>query len=157
MVSITTRASVIENFVAVPLSVVVAGSFAIWAFVLDRTPPLSLSEGEITPHEVVGGGSITARWRITVQRSSTYSQVCTREIVDSLNTVYRVNEQTADGVSPPEESHIARSVRIPFGVAWGPAYYRQQCCYQFDGASLTALFPVCVRRPPLSFEILPNK
>jgi len=122
----------------------------------DRTPPFDLSEGEIIPNKVRGGEPITARWRLTVLREASYSQTCTREVIDSLGTYRRVDEQERDSVLPPKENYIARSVNIPFDVSWGRAYYRQSCCYRIDGISLTKLFPICVRRPELPFDILPS-
>lgn len=147
----------IENWLIVPLAVVVSLIVAYWAMVIDRIPPIELSEGEIIPPRVKGGEPITARWRIETYRNASYSQQCTREIVDSLNTFRRVDEQERAGVMPPMENYIARSVFVPFDTAWGKAHYRQQCCYQVEGISLTGLFPICVRRPELPFEILPNK
>ncbi len=150
------RARAWENYLAVPVAVTVAAAVSFWVLSIDRVPPIELSEGEIIPQKVWGGEPITARWRIIQLRDVSYSQTCTREIIDSLNTFRRVDEQERDSVLPPKENYIARSVNIPFDASWGRAYYRQSCCYRIDGLSLTKLFPICIRRPELPFEILPT-
>lgn len=144
-----------ENYLAVPAAAAVAGAVSLWALFLDRVPPFSLTEGEITPTAVRGGETISARWRVTLTRDAPYSQVCTREIIDSLGTFRRVDEQERESILPPKENYIARSVNVPFEAAWGRAYYRQSCCYEFEGISLTQIFPICIRRPIIPFQILP--
>lgn len=151
------KARTVENWVAVPMAAIIGLSVGYWAMVTDRVPPIELTEGVIIPQRVKGGEPITARWRIDKTRDVSYSQQCTREIIDSLGTFRRVDEQERAGVTPPMENYIARSVNVPFDTAWGPAYYRQQCCYEIEGVSLTRIWPVCVRRPELPFEIIPNK
>jgi hypothetical protein len=147
----------VENWIIVPLAIAASGAMFYWAMVLDRVPPIIMSEGEIIPAKVKGGEPITARWRIDKTRDVSYSQQCTRDIIDSLGHFRRVDEQERAGVMPPLENNISRSVIVHFDAAWGKAYYRQQCCYEIEGLSLTRMFPICVRRPELPFEILPNK
>ncbi len=149
-------ASFVENALVVPAAIIIAAAVSYWAMYADRTPPFELSEGEIIPQSVRGGEPITARWRVTQLREASYSQTCTREVIDSLGTFRRVDEQERASVLPPKENYIARSVNIPFDVSWGRAYYRQSCCYKIDGISLTKLFPICIRRPELPFEVLPS-
>lgn len=150
------RHKVVENIIAPIFGVLVFGTFTIWATVIDRIPPFVSSDPEVTPVAVRGGGTITVRWKATVLRERTYSQTCTREVIDSLKTFWRVDEQVLTSVSPPKDGYIARSINIPFEASWGRAYYRRSCCYKFDGITLTHLFPVCGPRPMIPFEILPT-
>lgn len=153
---VRSHARVIENWIAVPLTIVIGAIVAYWAMVLDRIPPIVLADGEVVPQNVRGGEPITARWRIDKTRNASYKQQCSREIVDSLGTFRRVDEQERAGVMPPMVNYIARSVNVPFDASWGRAYYRQQCCYEIEGLSLTRFFPICTRRPELPFNILPS-
>lgn len=158
MISLSQRSvRKLENWLVVPLAVVAGLVIAYWAIVADRIPPLVLTEGEIITKAAHRLEPITARWRVDRTRNVAYSQTCERHVIDSLGTFHRVDEQEITNTAPPLADYIARSVNIPVGASWGPAYYRQQCCYEIEGLSLTRLFPICVRRPELPFEVLPNK
>lgn len=122
----------------------------------DRTPPFELTEGEIIPSKVRGGDKIETRWRLTLLRDRAYSFECRRWIVDVHGHPRPVEEQEVKNTLPPASDFITRSIVVPYEVGWGPATYRQSCCYQFEGLSLTKLFPICLRRPVISFEVLPT-
>lgn len=150
------RRWIAENFLVLPLIALVAGMAAYWVMILDRVPPIDLTEGRIVPSKVLPGADVTAFWEIDRLRPGTYSVVLTRVIIDSTGVVWRKEPQYVyERAYPPDRETIARSIQVPFAAAWGSARYRVEACFRKYGFSLTQFFPICVQEDDLPFEIMP--
>lgn len=144
---------VFENVFYFPVVIAVAGFLYYWATIVDRRPPIALSDGTITPLEVEPGAYITPRWAMDRIREQPCSFVLSREIVDSTNVVWRKADQQISDYVYPDDKFIARPMQVPFGAAWGPARYHLVMCFRCQGLSATRAFPACIRWPELPFEI----
>ena len=92
---------------------------------------------------------------MTVTRFGACAGTIARIIEDSTGGAHRKVEQELPFTLPPISPGITRTVTVPYNSAWGPASYHVIACYQCRGISLTNIFPVCVRRDPLPFTIVP--
>jgi hypothetical protein len=125
--------------------------------ILDRQTPYELSDGVVTPGEAKALQRITIRWSVGGRRNHRYNAHCTREIIDSVRTFHRVDEQAIEDAFIPTAPFTATSVVVPQAATWGPASYRSTCCYELEGTvTLTSLFPVCRRWPEVRFVISPT-
>lgn len=153
-----TRGWVVENILVLPLVILVTGIVSYWALVIDRIPPITLTEGVIAPKTVNPGERIFATWKVDDLRKGACSAVVSREIIDSTNVVWRQpNQQIIDVLFPENEDFIARETIIPFGAAWGDALYRVRACFRCSGVSLTSVFPVCKQWREVPFTVSPPK
>ena len=155
MMIATRRQWIAENFLIMPGIALVVAAIAYWAMVVDRQPPIDLSEGRIVPQNAKPGDDITALWRLDRMRKQSCSSVISRYIVDSTNVVWRKVPQQIYDRSYPTSELIGRTIQVPFAAAWGPARYRIEACFRCNGISLTRWFPVCVQEDDLPFEIIP--
>lgn len=151
-----TRGWIVENILILPLAILVAGVISYWALIIDRVPPILLTEGTIHPKTVIPGQTIHAMWRVDDLRSGPCSAVISREIIDSTNVVWRqADQQVLDVVYPHAEDFMSREMIVPFGAAWGNALYRVRACFRCQGLSLTQLVPVCRHWREIPFTISP--
>lgn len=144
----------IENWLIVPTVAVAVGIFAFWAMVLDREPPIWLSDGRIEPQRIQPGGHLTARWKVEVLRQGQWSATINRDVSDAVGTWWRVDQQEVRDVMITPTG-LARTTQLPFAISWGPAKYRLSGCYRNSGFSLTPIWPVCIQWPALPFQVIP--
>jgi hypothetical protein len=149
-----TKEWVVENLLLIPAFMLAVAFGAWWLLVLDREPPIRLSEPVVSPSKVKPGGEVVVTWKLDRRRSGSFQGIITREIVDSTQVVWRVQEQVVYEAGLPPEGRIAKAVTVPFAAAWGPAQYRLQACWR-GAVSLTRVVPLCVEYPPVPFEIVP--
>ena len=144
-----------ENFLAVPLVAGISAFAVYWAVVIDRIPPVSISNGTVLPQQVKRGEVITTSWDWAITRKGQCSATISRLVIDSQKTAHRRDDDKVDNVLI-DTPRMSGGVNVPFAASWGPAYYRSLPCYRCDGLSLTRVFPICVQRPDLPFMIVPE-
>ena len=151
-----TKAWIAENFLFVPVVALVAIVATHLIFVVDRTPPIRLTNGVVIPEKVHPGATISTDWKLERIRDGAWSSVLSREIIDGRNKVTRLDSQIISDVVFPSNPWITKSTNIPYDAQYGSAKYRLVGCYRSQGFSLTRWFPVCVQWPELRFEIVPK-
>jgi len=121
----------------------------------DRMPPLELSAGTIEPNKVSPGSNISILWDVDQLKRGPCSLTATHEIADYQTKIpQRVKqEEIGDRLTPTDG--LRTQAPVPFYMSWGPALYYYTSCYSCGTITTTGISPVCVRRGPLPFEIVP--
>jgi hypothetical protein len=136
-------------WVLVPLAVL-----SIYTLItVDRVPAIDVEtlKGRADPHRVMEAGALTIRW--SAERRHVCPATISREIVDSANTVFRL-----DRVSGPTSFTTGRdewrsTITIPPAAAWGRAIYRSSIQYSCGWSH--SMFPLIIQSPEVPFEIVP--
>jgi hypothetical protein len=149
-----------ENILLVPIAALLLIGVGLWAFVTDRQPPTTLSDGRIEPPYASEFQQVNAEWKITINRRGPFVAYITRQISPSFDATRAwrtVDEQITILTISSGANLEPRPFQIPRGFQWGPTVYRATVCYEMQGLSLTRIWPVCVRWPEIPFEIVPPR
>jgi len=148
---------VVENIGIVPLAVIVASVAAYWALVIDRLPPIELSEGRIVPAVARPGEVIHPIWSLKVLRKQPCSGAFTRYVVDGRRKVHYEAQQIIRDKIYADEPALTRPFNLSYDAQWGEdgsASYHIEGSFRCSGLSLTRLFPIHVSWPALPFRIV---
>lgn len=129
-------------------------SLLLWgAYEYDQVPAIKVEtlRGVADPAKVTEAGTLTIRW--SAERTSICPATIAREIVDSANTVFRI-----DRVSGPTSSTLGydewvMTLTVPPAAAWGRAIYRSSI--QYDCGFTHGFWPLIIHSPEVPFEIVP--
>lgn len=138
-------------------------TFLVMAFiaflVLDRTPPLILYDGKITPETVVAGqGGVTVKWRahFSGRDCPGFTQ---RELVDSENNLWPKRKRNRGGVFHPSENDpldgtvTTPPLSIPLQMMPGRAYYRVTQFYYCTWFQRAMHWPIVQRSVRIPFYV----
>lgn len=150
--SSATRRIAIEHVLpwgVVPL--LVLSAYALIA--IDRVPAIDVAtlRGIATPHIVKEAGSLTIKW--SAERRHVCPATIAREIVDSANTVFRLDRVSGPTSTTTGHDEWALTVKVPPAAAWGPARYRSSI--QYNCGWTHSIVPLIIHSPEVPFEIVP--
>lgn len=123
-------------------------------FVLDREPPYMRLNGVIDPPVPKPEDWIKVVWQIHPLRNDCRPigpRGLTRTIIDGAGQVIDIDpvDTLYDGGSSP----IVRSFQLPRGATPGHSRYRASACFACGHNPLHYLWPICVDKPEISFDI----
>lgn len=147
-----TRRIAIEH--VLPWGVVPAVVFSVYTLiVLDRVPAIEVEtlRGRAVPPVVKEAGDLTIQW--SAERRHVCPATIAREIVDSANTVFRLDRVSGPTSFTTGFDEWSSTIRIPPAAAWGRAIYRSSIQYNCGWSH--AIFPLIIESPEVPFEIVP--
>lgn len=136
-------------YLLAPLITVVIGA----AILHDRRPVIDADtlQGRAIPQLVAEAGELTIEW--TARRYRACATTIAREIVDSANVVYRLDQSIGPYSTTTNGDTWRMSITIPPGAAWGRARYRSTISYHCGWTH--SWWPLTVKSPEVPFEIVP--
>jgi hypothetical protein len=120
---------------------------------IDRRPPIAPDtlQGRAVPAFVLEAGDLTIKW--AAERYKVCPTTVAREIVDSANTVFRLDRVSGPTSATTGWDEWTSTVKVPPAAAWGRARYRSTI--QYDCGWTHDLYPLLIHSPEIPFEIVP--
>lgn len=136
-------------WVLVPLIVLSAYTL----ITIDRVPAINVEtlKGRAVPAIVKEAGDLTIQW--TAERRHVCPATISREIVDSANTVFRLDRVSGPTSFTTGLDEWRSTITIPPAAAWGRAIYRSSI--QYSCGWTHTVFPLIIQSPEVPFEIVP--
>jgi len=130
----------------------------LWA-VFDRTPPLKLYDGSISPQQVARGQNVSVIWhaRFSGRDCPGLSQ---RELVDADGNLWPKLARGRKGIFRPNPLDKKQGIvttpplSIPDQMSYGVAQYRVTQFYYCNWLQKIMRWPIVEVSPPIQFEVV---
>jgi hypothetical protein len=124
---------------------------------MDRAPPYTFEDVEVSPHNVPQGGEIYITFTVKQNRPPCDPGLIYREFKGATGQLHVFDPIMRSRPPIIENNKFTRISRLPAQIVPGPAVYRGAACYTCNPLQSWLRWPVCVRTPDVEFNVIPKE